>query len=82
MNVRLTAVREQTKKTIELAIKRIQQGAPRIVEKRTKLSIAAVAREAGVSNATIHNRYPDLANKIRELMHNTVINIYNQPHNI
>lgn len=71
MNVRLTAVREQTKKTIELAIKRIQQGAPRIVEKRTKLSIAAVAREAGVSNATIHNRYPDLANKIRKLMHDT-----------
>ena len=30
-----------------------------------KLSIAAVAKEAGVSNATIHNNYGDIAEKIR-----------------
>ena len=71
MNVRSTAARERTQKALELAIKRIQSGVPRIVEKNTKLSIAAVAREAGVSNATIHNRYPVLANKIRELMNDS-----------
>lgn len=71
MNVRSTAARERTQKALELAIKRIQLGVPRIVEKNTKLSIAAVAREAGVSNATIHNRYPVLANKIRELMNDS-----------
>ncbi len=31
------------------------------------MTISGVAREAGVSNATIHNRYPDLAEQIREL---------------
>lgn len=31
------------------------------------MTISSVAREAGVSNATIHNRYPDLAEHIREL---------------
>lgn len=32
-----------------------------------KMTISSVAKEAGVSNATIHNRYPDLAQRIREL---------------
>jgi AcrR family transcriptional regulator len=32
-----------------------------------RISIAAVAREAGVSNATIHNRYPDIAERVRTL---------------
>ncbi|ESS73631.1 hypothetical protein MGMO_15c00520 [Methyloglobulus morosus KoM1] len=33
-----------------------------------KLSIAAVADEAGVSTATIHNRYPEIAEKVRQLL--------------
>ncbi|WP_322106002.1 hypothetical protein [Paraburkholderia sp. J41] len=32
-----------------------------------RISIAGVAREAGVSNATIHNRYPDIAERVRAL---------------
>jgi AcrR family transcriptional regulator len=32
-----------------------------------QISIAAVAREAGVSNATIHNRYPEIAERVRAL---------------
>lgn len=31
----------------------------------TLMTIAGVAKEAGVSNSTIHNRYPDLAERIR-----------------
>src|SRR6478672_12025241 len=31
------------------------------------VSIAPVAREAGVSNATIHNRYPEIAERVRAL---------------
>jgi AcrR family transcriptional regulator len=56
-----------TKKEIELAISRIQHGRPIRILKTRRISIAAVAEEAGVSNATIHNRYPDLAEKIRAM---------------
>ncbi|MDY7508797.1 TetR family transcriptional regulator [Ralstonia wenshanensis] len=59
--------RTDTKKSLELAIKRIQEGVPKAVPTGHKLSIAAVAREAGISNSTIHNRYPDIADKIRKL---------------
>ena len=30
-------------------------------------SASGIAKEVGISNATIHNRYPDLASQIREL---------------
>jgi hypothetical protein len=53
---------------LELAIKRIRLGKPHIVKVGTKLSIASVAREAEMSNSAIHNRYPDIANSIRELV--------------
>lgn len=33
-----------------------------------RLSIAAVAKEAGVSNATIHNRYPEIADAVRKFV--------------
>lgn len=31
------------------------------------MTISGVAKEAGISNSTIHNRYPDLAERIRVL---------------
>ena len=57
---------EQTRKAIRQAIVRIEKGRPRIVKAGRKLTIASVAEEAGVSRATLHNRYPDLAERIRE----------------
>lgn len=51
------------KKDLTLAIARIQRG--RAHTKATKLSIAAVAREAGVSTSLIHNQYPSIAETIR-----------------
>lgn len=68
MKTKTTTTREVTQKALELAIKRLQQGVPKIVQTGTKLSIAAVAKEAGVSNATIHNRYPKVADEIRSLI--------------
>jgi hypothetical protein len=62
------ATREKTKKALELALKRLQKGKTKIVPLGTKLSIAGVAKEAGVSNATIHNRYPEVAEAIRSLL--------------
>jgi len=62
------ASREKTKNELNLAIKRLQKGMTKIVPSGTKLSIAGVAKEAGVSNATIHNRYPEVAEAIRGLL--------------
>lgn len=49
---------------LQLALTRIQRGRAHTGE--TKVTIAAVAREAGVSTALIHNYYPNIAEKIRE----------------
>jgi AcrR family transcriptional regulator len=57
---------KQTRESIRVAIVRLEKGRPKVVEKGRKLTIAAAAEEAGVSRATIHNRYPDLAERIRE----------------
>ncbi|MBN3729648.1 TetR family transcriptional regulator [Burkholderia sp. Tr-20390] len=60
--------RRTTERALELAILRIRQGVPKLVPIGTKLSIAAVAKEAGVSNSTIHNRYPVVADSIRRIV--------------
>lgn len=54
---------ESRTKELRLAIFRIEQGRART--KAIKLSVSAVAREAGVSPALIHNHYPLIAEEIR-----------------
>ena len=63
---------ELTRKAIRLAILAITKGRPKVISKDRKISIKAVADEAGVSNATIHNNYPDLAEQIRLLANKDV----------
>jgi AcrR family transcriptional regulator len=55
---------EEREKDLKLALYRIQKGRAHTGE--TKVSIAAVAREAGISTALIHNHYPSIAEAIRE----------------
>ncbi|MEQ9011306.1 hypothetical protein [Algiphilus sp.] len=55
-----------TAKAIRQAILRIEKGRTKVVKSGRKLSIKAVAEEAGVSRATIHNNHPGLAERIRE----------------
>lgn len=55
---------EDRERDLKLALLRIQKGRARTGE--TKVTIAAVAREAGVSKALIHNYYPRIAEAIRE----------------
>jgi len=50
--------REKTREELQLAMLRVKN-------KGLKLSISAVATEAGVSAGLIHNTYPDIAEKIR-----------------
>lgn len=59
-------VAEVREREMRMAMLRIQRGRSRTNEKR--LSIAAVAREAGVTAALIHNHYPGLAMEIRKAM--------------
>ena len=49
---------------LRLAISRIQRG--RSTTKAKKLTIASLAREAGVSTALIHNHHPEIAELVRE----------------
>lgn len=49
---------------LRLAITRIEKGRSKANE--SNLTIAAVAREAGVSTALIHNCHPDIAELIRQ----------------
>jgi AcrR family transcriptional regulator len=55
---------EDREKDLRLALYRIQKGRAHTGE--TKVTIAAVAREAGVSTALIHNHYPNIAETIRD----------------
>lgn len=55
---------EDREKDLKLALYRIQKGRAHTGE--TKVTITAVAREAGVSTALIHNYYPSIAESIRE----------------
>lgn len=50
--------REKTREELRLAILRVKN-------KGLKVSISAVATEAGVSAGLIHNTYPDIAEEIR-----------------
>lgn len=56
---------EDREKDLKLALYRIQKGRAHTGE--TKVTISAVAREAGVSTALIHNHYPSIAESIREV---------------
>lgn len=56
---------EDREKDLRLALYRIQKG--RAHSGETKVTITAVAREADVSTALIHNYYPKIAELIREV---------------
>ena len=57
--------RQDTHEKIRKAIIRLEQQRPHVVDAGRKISVAAVAEEAGVSRALIHNLYPDLLERIR-----------------
>lgn len=54
-------------KAIVQALVRIQNGRPKVVDKGRRMSIMAVAEEAGTSRANIHNNHPELAERINGL---------------
>lgn len=54
-----------THKAVRLAIVRIEKDRPNIISVGRKMSVAAVAEEAGVSRALIHRDCPDLLERIK-----------------
>jgi TolA-binding protein len=56
-----------TRKELELALKRITHKRTKNIAPERKLSVAAVAKEAGVSSALIFNSHKDFAEHIRQL---------------
>ena len=62
--LRRTYDRKKTAANLKQALQRLQARSARV-------SIAAVAREAGVSPPLIHNKYPDFAEQLRGLVGKT-----------
>lgn len=51
---------------IRMAIVRIEKGKPKVVSVGRKMSVVAVAEEAGVSDSLIHKDYTDLLDRINK----------------
>jgi len=56
-----------TEKELQNALMRLKHGRSKVVDKKRKISISALAEEAGVSDSAIHNRYPEIAAQVREI---------------
>jgi len=58
--------KRRTREEIRRAIQRIEHGRPkRVAEERCRMNISTVTKEAGISAASIHNTYSDIAKVIR-----------------
>ncbi len=58
--------KNDTYNKIRMAIVRMEQGKPKVVSIDRKISILAVAEEAGVSDSLIHKDHPDLVQRINK----------------
>lgn len=56
----------ETYNKIRMAIVRIENGKPKVVSLDRKMSVTAVAEEAGVSDSLIHKDYADLLERIKK----------------
>lgn len=66
----MTKRSRKTREELRQAILRIEHQRPKRVTKEVcRLNISIIAREAGLTPATIHNCYPDIAELIRAKMH-------------
>jgi hypothetical protein len=60
--------REEKVRQLKLAVRRVETGRAHRVAKDAKLNFQSVAAEAEISASTIHTRYPEIAELIREKM--------------
>ncbi len=52
----------------EPTLKALENALIRLEKIRTNISLAALAEEAGVADSTIHNRYPEIAAQVRQII--------------
>jgi hypothetical protein len=57
----------ETRNKLELAVRRLVHGNPRVVQKGTKLSASSVAREAGVDRVTLYRFHEPILTEIRNI---------------
>lgn len=58
--------RNKRLRDLRVAVKAIEVGRPKRVKVGRKLSISSVAEEAGISPSTIHTRYPEIVDLLRQ----------------
>jgi len=58
--------RDEKLHLLRLAIRRVETGRGHRVKKGAKLNVVTVATEAEVSPSTIHTRYPEIVDEIRQ----------------
>jgi uncharacterized coiled-coil protein SlyX len=58
---------KDTRQKLELALRRLTNGNPRVVSKGTKISAASVAKEAGVDRVTLYRFHEPILVEIRRI---------------
>ena len=58
---------KETRQKLELAVRRLVNGNPRIVKKGTKITAASVAKEAGVDRVTLYRFHEPVLVEIRKI---------------
>lgn len=61
----------ETRHKLDLAVRRLAHGNPRVVPKGTRLSAASVAKEAGVDRATLYRFHEPVLAEIRRVNETT-----------
>ncbi len=58
---------KETREKLELALRRLDNGNPRVVKKGTRISAASVAKEAGVDRVTLYRFHEPVLVEIRKI---------------
>ncbi len=58
---------KDTREKLELAVRRLVNGNPRIVKKGTRITAASVAKEAGVDRVTLYRFHEPVLDEIRKI---------------
>lgn len=58
---------KDTREKLELAVRRLANGNPRVVKKGTKITAASVAKEAGVDRVTLYRFHEPVLVEIRKI---------------